>query len=148
VYDLGEDRDGSRFRAVSDLMMTGHFYPPSVIEFFGNWLLDSLKIQKGDRMVQRARLFLSLPFPAFWAMTEIFVAEATEDECTIGYVTTERHFGRGKWQATLTLVQSRLSLHVRATAGPGSFWFWVGLPVARMMMVRARLMAVEAFRRV
>lgn len=79
-------------------------------------------------------------------MTEVFVAEQTRDTCTLGYVTTERHFGRGKWQATLTLSNGALTLHVRATAGPGSIWFWIGLPVARHLMVRARIRAVKEFR--
>jgi len=146
TYELGSDPEGTRFTAIRNRMMTGHYYPPDVLEFFGDWIEEQRELRPGDRVLQRARLFGPFPNPCLWAMTEIFVAEADVDTCSIGYVTTKHHFGRGIWRATLTRPEGRLSLTVRSTAGPGSFWFWIGLPIGRALMLRARRRAVEAFR--
>jgi hypothetical protein len=144
TYDLGEDEHGARFEAIKARMLSGRYYPPEVIEFYGQWQKEGRDMRPGDRVLQHVRLF---GIVSLWAMTEIFIAESSDSACTIGYVTTKRHFGRGKWQATLTRVGQRLSLRVQATAGPGSFWFWLGLPVARWMMVKAWKSAAEDFRR-
>jgi hypothetical protein len=145
--DLGPDAGGERFEAIAQRMLGGRYYPPDVLEFFGLWLEEEREIRAGDRMLQRARLVPWLRRPVVWAMTEAFVAERGPDACTIGYVTTRRHFGRGIWQATLTRREGRLTLLVESTAGPGSWLFWLGLPYARFLQLRARRRAVEEFRK-
>ena len=143
TYDLGQDPDGTRFEEIAGRMTSGNFYPKDVIEFYGDWILEERDMRQGDRVLQKA----VLPGVRLWSMAEMFVVQRGPTETSIGYVTTQRHFGRGKWQATMTRsAKGALILHIRATAGPGSFWFWIGLPVARFLMVRARLSAVKEFR--
>jgi hypothetical protein len=147
TFDLGADTTGQRFHEISEKMLTGFYYPSEVIRCYGDWTVENRRIKPGERMVQKAVILPSWEGVGLWSMTQIFAAEQTEDTCTLGYVTTKRHFGRGKWQATLVRDDGTLKVHVRATAGPGSFWFWLGLPIARWLMVRARKRAVEEFRR-
>ncbi|MBS1722961.1 MAG: DUF1990 family protein [Armatimonadetes bacterium] len=147
VEDVGPDPDGSVFAALADRMMRGDYYPPDVIIFFGEFRSDGRDMRPGDRVVQQARLISFLYWPILWSVAEIYVAERTADTCTTGYVTTDQHFGRGIWRAVLSRKDGRLTLDVKSTASPGSFWFWVGLPVARYLQLRARRRAIEDFRR-
>jgi hypothetical protein len=139
TVDLGPDMDGHRFKDIADLMVTGRYYPPDIILFHRP---TDAPLRVGERVLQQAFCRgLSL-----WSMVEIFLAERTEDACRIGYVTTAKHHGRGIWQAHLSRGNGRLSLRVFSTAGPQSFWFWIGLPVARYLQLRARRKALERFR--
>ncbi|MFI5384879.1 MAG: DUF1990 family protein [Fimbriimonadales bacterium] len=146
--DLGPDPDGKRFREISKRMLSGRYYPPDALEFFGIWMDENREIRVGDRVLQRARLIPFLPRPALWAMTEVFIADRTDTTCTIGYLTTARHFGRGIWKATLTLDAGRLMLALDSQSGPQSWLFWLGLPVARFLQHRAWRRAFEEFRKV
>ncbi len=142
---LGKDPTGKAFQTISRRMLSGRYYPTSVIEFFGMWIQEGRNMRPGDRILQRIRMFPILPWPILYAMTELFCAEYTDTTCSIGYTTTENHYGRGMWQATLTKDGDELELVVRSTAGPGSWQFWVGLPYARWLMVRARNKAIQDF---
>lgn len=146
TYELGLDPDGSIFTSLSERALSGNYYPQKVIQFYGEWIAEDRLLRPGDRVLQRIPLLPFAPWPVLWSLAEIYIAEATETECTVGYVTTTRHFGRGIWRAKFANVGDTVTLNVKATAGPGSFWFWLGLPVARYLMVRARLKAVESFR--
>lgn len=136
------------FDRVCDRVLSGHYYPPDAIECYGPWMKEGREIRPGDRMLQRARLFPWLRNPGLWSMTEIFAAERSEEHCALGYVTTERHFGRGIWHATLVRKGETVELHVRGTSGPGSRLFWLGLPVARYLQKRAWRRAAEEFEKV
>jgi len=96
-------------------------------------------------VLQKAPLFGKLGILYVWSMVEIFVAERTEDHCRIGYVTSAMHHGRGIWRAELAWKEGRLSLRVKSTASPQSWLFWLGLPVARYLQLRARRRAIEEF---
>ncbi|HWA83146.1 MAG TPA: DUF1990 family protein [Fimbriimonadaceae bacterium] len=138
--------DGSAFDAVADRMMGGRYYPSDALDFFGDWMDEDRTLRAGDRILQRARLLPFCPWPVLWAMTEVFVAERTVSACTLGYATTERHFGRGIWQARLTRLDGRLELIVTSTSGPYSWLFWLGLPIARYLQLRAWRRAFEEFK--
>ena len=81
-----------------------------------------------------------------WAMTEVFVAERSDSACTLGYVTTEKHFGVGKWQSTVVRERDELKITVKSISAPRSWLFWVGLPIARYLQKRAWRRAIEEFR--
>ncbi|MGI8923743.1 MAG: DUF1990 family protein [Fimbriimonadales bacterium] len=143
VEDVGPNMD-ARFEAIADRMMKGNYYPPDAIRFYGPWMDEGRDLRQGDRILQRARVGL---FLKLWAMTEVQIAEKTDTTCTIGYLTTKRHFGRGKWQSKLTKDKGRLILAVEATTTPGSLLFWIGLPIARALQRRAWRRAAEEFRK-
>jgi hypothetical protein len=96
-------------------------------------------------MLQRARLLPFSPRPGLWSMTEVFLAKRTPTTCSLGYVTTRKHFGRGIWQATLSVVEDDLELKVTGFSGPASWQFWLGLPVARYLQMRAWRRAIQEF---
>ena len=144
---LGLDASGERFQAIAKKIMAGEYYPRDAVQFFGRFQDENRPIQPGDRIQQRAPLW---PLPGsiyFWSMVEIYVAELGSDRCKIGYVTTEKHHGRGIWTATLTRQDEELKLNVVSTASPNSFLFWAGLPFARMLQLRARRRAIDEFRK-
>lgn len=148
TFDLGPDADGTRIRKIAQLMLTGRYYPPDAVRVFGRFTLEDRPIRVGDRLVQEAPLFCRWGGPLLPSSVEIIDASASDDECRLGYVTTEFHFGRGIWRAVLARGDGRLSLHVKSTSMPGSWLFWLGLPVARYLQLRARRRAVEEFRRI
>jgi hypothetical protein len=146
TYDLGPDADGSRFTVISERMMSGNYYPPDAVVFSGRFREEGRNLKPGDRVVQEAPLFGKLGGPLMPSAAEIYVAEREEGRCRIGYVTTSIHFGRGIWTAELTRRDGKLELHVWSTASPRSWLFWLGLPYARYLQLRARRRAVEEFR--
>ena len=144
IEDLGQDPNGHRFDAVANRMLSGSYYPADAVEFFGTFQDENRPIKVGERIQQRAPLFKGL---YFWSMVEIYIAERTNDTCKIGYVTSEKHHGRGIWTATLARHEDKLSIKVESIACPHSFLFWAGLPFARMLQLRARRRAIEEFRK-
>jgi hypothetical protein len=143
TYDLGADPDGRRFQAIAGRMMSGNYYPPDAVRFSGRFREEGRDLQAGDRVVQQAPLFGKFGGPLMPSGAEIYVAEKSADRCKIGYVTTSIHFGRGIWTAELTRTDGRLALRVWSTASPRSWLFWLGLPYARYLQLRARRRAVE-----
>ncbi len=144
VEEIGPDPDGTRFVAISNKMMNGDYYPPDAVQFYGLFRDEQRTIVAGERIQQRAPIMAGL---FAWSMVEIYVAELHSEQCKIGYVTTEKHHGRGIWTATLTRSAGKLSLTVESIASPHSFLFWVGLPIARYLQLRARRRAIEEFRK-
>lgn len=134
--------DGRRFDEIADLMMSGLYYPPEIIKFIGEFQDEGRPIRKGDRIMQRMTFG---PFRT-WTMVEIWVAERSENECLIGYVTTACHHGRGMWEARLTREAGRLRLRLKATSGPQSILFWLGLPIARGIQMYTWKAAIERLR--
>jgi hypothetical protein len=147
-YHLGTDPTGDRFEAVARRMLGGDYYPPDAVRFWGKFRDEKRPLRVGDRILQGAPLFLSAGGPLLRSVAEVFVAERTEYTCEIGYVTTTMHFGRGIWRARLRRESDALFLRVTSTAMPGSLLFWLGLPIARSMQLRARRRAVEDLRAV
>lgn len=143
--NIGSAVTEEAFDRLCHRMLSGHYYPPDAIECFGLWEEERREIRAGDRMLQRARIIPWLASIGLWSMTEVFVAERTATRCELGYVTTERHFGRGIWRAVLERAEGEVELSVEGTAGPASLWFWLGLPVARMLQRRAWRRAIEEF---
>lgn len=143
VSDVGPEEN---FDGIAGRMLDGHYYPPDVIDAFGPWMDEDREVAPGDRMLQRARLIPFLAWPVVWSITEVFVAERTEDRCSLGYVTTEKHHGRGIWRADLRKREGRLELQVTGISGPQSWLFWLGLPIARALQKRAWRRAIEEFR--
>jgi hypothetical protein len=145
TYDLGSDPSGERFRKIADRIMSGRYYPPDAVRFSGRFSDEGRPIRAGDRVIQHAPLLGKLGGLLTPSVAEVYVAERNEGCCRVGYVTTSLHFGRGIWTAELSRLQGKLSLRVWSTASPGSWLFWVGLPVARFLQLRARRRAVEEF---
>ena len=143
TYDLGPDPDRVRFNEIAERMTTGRYYPPDAVRFYGRFEDEWRPMRAGERVLQEAPV---LGVFRAWSAVELFVVERTNDRARVGYVTTEAHHGRGIWEAELSWANGRLALRVKSTASPRSFLFWVGLPVARYLQLRARRRAVEVFR--
>jgi len=143
--DLGPDPSGERFRRIRDVALRGDYYPPDAVRFFGRFRTENRALRVGDRVIQRARIIPFLPWPIAWSVAEIYVVEDDAHRFQIGYVTTSRHHARGIWCAELQIRERRLILAVRSTASPRSILFWLGLPLARWLQLRARRRALEEF---
>jgi hypothetical protein len=141
TFDLGAD-EGCAFDLVARTMLAGDYYPPDAVKFSGRFRDEDRPLQAGDRAFQQAPLW-PFSFIKLLSCVEIFVAERTETRASVGYVTTEMHHGRGEWRADLSRESQRLILRVQSVALPSSVWFWIGLPVARALQLRARRRGVE-----
>ena len=142
---LGADPTGQAFDQIADRMMNGHYYPQDAITYYADALEEGRSLQPGDRVLQKAPILPFLPSPGVWQMVEIYAAERTPERCKLGYVTTTHHHGRGIWQAELESLEGELSLTVTSTTSPNSWLFWLGLPLARFLQLRARRRAIEEF---
>ena len=140
VANLGLDPTGERFARIAEKMLSGQYYPPDAVEFFGFYQGEQRPIRSGDRILQRAPIVSGI---YVWSMVEIYVAEQAENSCRIGYVTTKKHHGRGIWTATLTRECGELKLLVESIASPNTWLFWLGLPIARYLQLRARRRGIE-----
>lgn len=141
TFDLGAD-EGSAFDRVAETMLAGDYYPPDAVRFSGRFRDEGRSLQTGDRVFQAAPLG-PLSFIKLRSCVEIFVAERTESRASVGYITTKMHHGQGEWRADLTRESQRLTLRVQSVALPASPLFWIGLPVARALQLRARRRGVE-----
>jgi hypothetical protein len=141
TFDLGPD-EGDAFDRVAGAMLMGDYYPPDAVSFSGRFRDEDRRLRVGDRVFQQAPLW-PFSFVKLRSCVEIFVAEQTETGVSVGYVTTEMHHGRGEWRADLSRESQRLILRVQSVALPSSVWFWIGLPVARALQLRARRRGVE-----
>ncbi|MBX3117563.1 MAG: hypothetical protein KF784_00740 [Fimbriimonadaceae bacterium] len=141
-FELGADPEGLRFELIRERMLSGKYYPPNVIRFYGRFRNEARHLRPGDRIIQKAFLLPSVKELYLWSAAEIFVAESSDTDCRIGYVTTARHFGRGIWQAHLWREDGRLKLQVTSIAGPQHWLFWTFLPIARMIQMKAWRAAV------
>ncbi len=141
---LGQDPTGQRFQKVTRQILAGSYYPADAVEFTPT----KIPLQAGTRILQRAPIIPGLKWPVATSIVEIFIAKLTQDSLHIGYVTTERHHGRGIWEAKVTLLpNNELQIRVWSTASPNSILFWLGLPYARFLQLRARRRAIEEFRK-
>ncbi len=140
---LGGDSDGTRFQKIADLMLGGLYYPPEVIRFYSPGLSANNPLHKGTRVLQQASLGLGV---TVCSMVEIFLSERSENLCAVGYYTTKHHFACGWWKAKLRLIDGELKLQVESLAMPGSLLYWLGLPIARYLQIKARTEAIERFR--
>ncbi len=143
VADIGADPTGERFNLIANRILAGNYYPKDAVVLFGRFRDEARDLRVGDRVLQRA----PIGPVSVWSGVEIFFAERTATRCSIGYVTTARHHGRGTWRADLDRVGDRLQLTVKSTTSPNSALFWLGLPIARFFQLRARRRAIEEFRR-
>jgi hypothetical protein len=164
TYDIGLDSE-SRFDEICKRILSGNYYPPDAIVVDGDFQSKRRLIKEGDLLTQAAPLFGSLGGPRLRSLVEIFVAKQSqatqtyaeqlnsgrkqmERFCHFGYVTTNCHHGRGIWQARVEAKDGRLQLRVWSTSMPNSFWFWLGLPIARFLQLRAKRRAIEEFRKI
>ncbi len=147
TYDLGPDASGLRFSEIATRMLSGNYYPKDAVAFSGRFRREGRNLKAGDRVVQQAPLFGKLGGPLMASSAEIYVAEREVTRRKIGYVTTSTHLAKGIWTAELKSDDGKLSLRVWSTACPNSWQFWLGLPYARYLQLRARRRAVEEFRR-
>lgn len=132
------------FERIAELMMSGEYYPDEIIRFTGRFREEARDLQRGDRVLQLARLPFLLGYRTR-TVAEIFVAERTETQCQIGYYTTKKHFAQGWWRATLTKRDSGIRLNIKCQARPQSLIYWLFIPVARFMQERARKAAFSRF---
>jgi len=142
---LGDDPTGRRFQKIKSKILSGNYYPSDAVQFTPT----ETPLKPGTRIFQRAPMIPGLPWPCATSITEIFIAEETPNSFHIGYVTTSRHHGRGIWQAKITHHKNcELEIRVWSTAMPNSFLFWLGLPWARYLQLRARRRAIEEFQKI
>ena len=142
TVSLGPDPTGKRLKAIAAKILSGNYYPPDAVKFKPS----ELPLRPGTRILQNAPIIPGLAWPSATSIVEIFVADQTEDSLHVGYVTSTRHHGRGIWQARITrLKDHNLQIRVWSTAMPNSFLFWIGLPYARFLQLRARRRAIEEF---
>lgn len=145
--DLGTDPDGAGFALISARMLNGHYYPPDAVQYFCEAIDESRDLEPGDRVLQFAPMF---PFGSklgVWQTVEIYTAQTTGDVTELGYVTTASHHGRGIWKSVLERKDGHLKMTVTSTTSPSSWLFWLGLPYARFLQLRARRRAIEEFRK-
>ncbi len=142
---LGADPGGEGFRKIADCMLNGNYYPDEIIRFDGRFREEGRELRVGDRVLQRALMPFLFGYRTE-SVVEISVADRFEYECKIGYYTTKRHFAKGWWQATLILEADELRLVVESQARPQSLIYWLAIPVARYMQLRARKAAILRFR--
>lgn len=142
---LGVDPTGEAFDRIADRMMNGHYYPPDALTYYAEALEQGRSLKPGDRVLQKAPILPFLPGLGVWQMVEIYAAERTSERCKLGYVTTVHHHGRGIWQAELETLEGELTLTVTSTTSPNSWLFWLGLPLARFLQLRARRRAIKEF---
>ncbi len=162
TYDVGPNT-GDRFEEVCNRILGGNYYPNDAIVVDGDFRKEGRLVRKGDKIFQSAPLFGRFGGPKLKSVVEVFLAERSKATtsfaeelnrgkkpvpryCHFGYVTTKKHHGRGIWQARLETTNSRLNLRVWSTSMPNSIWFWLGLPIARCLQLRARRRAIEEFR--
>lgn len=143
--DLGFDLTGERFRLISDRMVKGHFYPSDAVQYFSEAQDEGRDLRPGDRVLQFAPFLPFLDGFGVWQTVEIFAADRNENSATLGYVTTAKHHGRGIWKAVLSRDNNMLSMTITSTTCPNSWLFWMGLPLARYLQLRARRRAIEGF---
>lgn len=146
TYDLGPDPDRRRFDEIVRRTLAGHYYPPDAVSVSGTFRSEGRPIRVGDRIIQTAPLLGKLGGIRLHSIAEIFVCEQGESSFRFGYVTTNHHFARGMWQIDLNHEVASLTLRVRSFATPGSIWYWLGMPLARLLQLRARRRAIEVFR--
>jgi hypothetical protein len=137
---LGKDPDGSRLQKIADLILSANYYPKDVIEFY----IEGDQLEIGKRVLQIAPL-TPWGFPKVYSMVEISHLEITDNSITVGYYTTENHMAKGWWKAEFSLQKGEIFLTVASLAMPGSIWYWLGLPIARSLQLRARQRAIERF---
>ncbi|MEI6882676.1 MAG: hypothetical protein WCK82_15250 [Bacteroidota bacterium] len=145
TVDLGDDSTGQRFETISKLRRGRRYYPSDVIRFYSPNIEANQNLETGENILQIFRLLPFSWFPEMYSMAQIFVSESTENTSTIGYLTTSKHFAKGWWKAELKRCENKLTLRVRSEAMPGSLLYWIGMPVARYLQLRARRNAIEQF---
>ena len=142
---LALGNDPALFERIANHMMSGDYYPPEIILFEGAFRRERRELRKGDRILQLARLPFLFGYRTR-TVTEISVAERSENFCRIGYHTTSKHFAKGWWQATVQFREYEFTLTVECQARPQNLVYWLAIPVARFMQERARKAAMSRFR--
>lgn len=141
-FDLGADTPG-RFDALGDALLRYHFYPAHVMRHATTF--EGRHAAPGDRigMTLLVDLFPGYAPIALPATTEVFVATRAENEVSFGYVTTERHYGKGRWQATLRRADGRIRLTIQSRMTPLHPLALAGLPIYRWYQKRAHRLGAE-----
>lgn len=114
------------------------FYPPQVACALGQYDLEDRDARDGDRVLQRLRILraFGLPVLDILSMVDVRGIEAGPESWTFGYVTTERHPGRGWWRVTLENdADQGLRLTMTASAAP-AYGRISGLPGIRAVYRR------------
>ncbi len=140
---LGPDPTGNRLKQIKAKILAGKYYPENVIRFTPT----ETPLTVSTRIHQSTPIIPGISWLRATGVAEIFVVEETENSIHIGYVTTTRHHGRGIWQAKIfRLDNNELQIRVWSIAMPNSALFWLGLPWARFLQLRARNKAIQQFR--
>lgn len=148
TYDLGADPNRTRFQEIIRRTLSGQYYPTDAVLVTGRFAQENREIKKGDTLIQTAPLFGKVGGPRITSVAKIFVCEQSEQAFRFGYVTTNLHLARGIWSAELNWSEDRLTLRVKSIAMPGSLLYWMGLPIARVLQLRARRRSVEEFTKI
>ena len=127
------------FERVKAALLAYRFYPDDVMVRRTQFEEEGRPVRVGDRL----GLGLKLPnlpgLPPFMlpAIVEVDVVQETAQSVRFGYVTTERHYGRGQWLAEISRADDRAILAVTCHIRPARWYVWLGLPVYRRFQLAA-----------
>ncbi|GDX83656.1 hypothetical protein LBMAG42_54670 [Deltaproteobacteria bacterium] len=138
VCDLGPAA-GGRFERLADALLAYRFYPDSVMCSTSSFGAEDRPARVGDRigMCLLVALFPGMPAVRFPATTVVNLAERREGFAAFGYLTTQAHYGRGGWSATLEAQGERVILTLRSRMTPTHPLAVLGLPAYRWFQKRA-----------
>ena len=127
------------FARIKAALLAYRFYPDDVMVRLTQFEEEGRPARTGDRL-GLGLLLPNLPgLPPFMlpAMVEVDVVEVTPQSVQLGYVTTERHYGRGHWLAEVSRSEDRMVLAVTCHVRPARWYVWLGLPVYRRFQLAA-----------
>ena len=143
-YDVAvrEPANDADFARAADLLLRYQFYPPDVMLHTSDFDQARRRMQAGDRIVQRIRLF-----PGLDVLTMNEVTRVTDAPRCAGftYTTTAKHDEIGEWSADVTLEDAgglRLRIH---SIGKANLPFFMK-PFARLIQLRAHRRGIATFK--
>ncbi len=127
------------FERAKAALLVYRFYPDDVMVRRTQFEEEGRPVRVGDRL-GLGLLLPNLPgLSPFMlpAIVEVDVVEVTAQSVRFGYVTTERHYGRGHWLAEISRSGDRAILSVTCHIRPARWYVWLGLPVYRRFQLAA-----------
>lgn len=153
---LAEQADMALLAAAGRELLRYRFYPPAVASALGRFDLEDRLARDGDRVLQRLQILRAFGRPLVEVLSQVELRglEFGPERWAFGYVTTERHPGRGEWRLRLERdAEARLWLTMTARAEPawgrisglpGIRWLWRRM--MRHYQRRAHRLGIAAFR--
>jgi len=141
---LGPDEDGLFDRAVEKLLKY-HFYPPSFLDFAGDFQNERRPLRYGDRIVQQITVIPDIL--EVITMNRVTATIAESNRIGFTYTTTEYHLEIGEWTAVVIRKRDNqvvLAMHAISKPGP-KMPLWA-MPFSRALQLRAHRLGLEHFK--